>query len=213
MTKKNFYIATGNRHKLREFQDLLKDFEIVVHGLDDLPDYQTPEESGKSFAENSRLKAKALFDHLSKIKIPFDYVLTDDSGLSCDDLDGEPGVHSSRYAGPLASTAENNAKLIAELQKLTHVTRAAHFTCVLSLLDHEGMEKQFEGHCEGLITFDPKGVQGFGYDPLFYLPEFNKTMAELAPVVKNEISHRGKAFQKLRGFLEPLLRRKNSTRP
>lgn len=201
MTKKIIYIATGNDHKLGEFHEMLKDISVKIQGLSDLRDYRPPDETGGTFGENSRLKAKSLFEYLTQKRISFDFVLADDSGLLCDDLEGDPGIHSARYAGPDSTASENNAKLIAELQKVTHVTRAARFSCVLTLIAKDGTEIQFEGTCGGLITLDPKGAHGFGYDPLFYLPEFNKTMAELAPAIKNKISHRGRAFQQLRKFL------------
>lgn len=197
MTHKIIYIATGNTHKLRELDEMLKDSGVVIHGISALPDFIQPEETGTTFSENSHIKARALFDHLKKKNLSFDFVLADDSGLLCDDLQGAPGILSARYAGPDATTAENNAKLIADFQNCMHVTRGARFACALTLIANDGTENQFEGICEGLITLDSKGSNGFGYDPLFYLPTFAKTMAELPAAIKNRISHRAKALQKL----------------
>lgn len=197
MNPKILYIATGNAHKLGEFSEMFKDLPIKIQGISHLDSYDTPEETGTTFAQNAHIKADSLFQHLTKIKIPFDFVLADDSGLVCDDLNGEPGVHSARFAGIGATASQNNKKLIDEFKKITQVTRAAHFACVLCLFDQNGNSKQFEGRCDGLITLDPKGGHGFGYDPLFYLPEFNQSMAELAPEIKNRISHRARAFQAL----------------
>lgn len=197
MNPKIFYIATGNAHKLEEFSEMFKNLPIKIQGISHLVSYCAPEETGTTFAQNARIKADALFQHLTKIKIPFDFVLADDSGLVCDDLNGDPGVHSARFAGIGATASQNNSKLISEFKKITHVTRAAHFVCALCLINQNGNTEQFEGHCDGLITLDPQGGHGFGYDPLFYLPEFNQTMAELTPEVKNRISHRARAFQEL----------------
>ena len=180
MNTRIMYVATGNSSKIRELEALCEGLSIALRGLADCPDYHPPDETGQTFAENSCLKARALKTYLCQKNMAFDFVLADDSGLSCDDLDGAPGIYSSRYSGAHATAKQNNAKLLSELQKITHVTRAAHFTCVLTLIDSRGNENQFEGICEGLVTFDPKGAEGFGYDPLFYIPQFNKTMAELA---------------------------------
>lgn len=197
MNPKILYIATGNAHKLGEFSEMFKDLPLKILGISHLDSYDTPEETGTTFVQNSHIKANSLFQYLVKTKIPFDFVLADDSGLVCDDLNGAPGVYSARFAGPNATASQNNIQLISEFKKITHVTRAAHFACALCLINQNGNTEQFEGRCDGLITLDPQGGHGFGYDPLFYLPEFNQTMAELTPELKNRISHRARAFQEL----------------
>ena len=125
------------------------------------------------------------------------FILADDSGLECEDLEGAPGVYSARFAGENATDAQNNQKLIEKLRVITHLTRAARYVCALVVITPDGKQHEIEETCEGLITFEPKGKNGFGYDPYFYLPEYNQTMAELDPQEKNKVSHRGKALKKL----------------
>lgn len=199
------YLATKNAHKTRELRDLLTQARhdgilkqsYDVRDLSEFGDYASPEESGTTFEANALLKARALHAHLLRLKKSTSFaVLADDSGLECEDLGGLPGVLSARYAGPLATDAENNAKLIDDLKSITHLTRAARYACALAVIGVDGEESVFTEYCDGMILFSPKGKNGFGYDPYFYLPDQDKTMAELTPDEKNALSHRGKAFNK-----------------
>lgn len=197
---KTIYIATANKHKLHEFDVMLSARGYTVQGLDTLKEYKPPEETGKTFLENAQIKARALHDFLAHSARPTAhgaFILADDSGLMCDDLDGEPGVKSARLAGPNATDTDNNNKLVALFNDVTHWSRAAHYVCVLVLIKPDGSESHFTGTCDGHIVLVPKGNGGFGYDPHFYLQEFNKTMAEITLAQKNKISHRAKALEKL----------------
>ncbi len=191
-------VATQNAGKLHEIADVLRTIPIVVEGLKNYPAVlPMPEETGSSFEANARLKAHHVWSQLGG------WVLADDSGLSCEDLEGAPGIYSARFAGPQATDEENNQKLIAALQAHHDACRIASYVCVLVLLDPQGHETVIQETCDGMITFVPSGTGGFGYDPYFYLPELKKTMAELPLHQKNQISHRGKALKKLLAILSP----------
>ncbi|MCP5463940.1 MAG: RdgB/HAM1 family non-canonical purine NTP pyrophosphatase [Deltaproteobacteria bacterium] len=194
-------VATGNAHKLSEIRAVLEAKGITVEGLTAYSGFESPEETGETFLENARIKAEAFHHHLKTHhanEFANTAVLADDSGLECEDLDGRPGVRSSRFAHDNATDAENNAHLMQELQKETHLSRAARFVCAMILILPDGSEHQITGTCEGHIVMTPKGKNGFGYDPHFYLEELDKTMAELSPEEKNKISHRAKALEGLR---------------
>jgi len=195
-------LATGNRGKFRELEKLLRGTGITLQGLSDYPGFRMPEENGTTFLENARLKARALGEASSS------WVLSDDSGLVVEALDGAPGVHSARYAGPRASDRENNLKLLAALEGLPPENRGAAFVCVLVLRSPVGEEWSFSGRCSGRIGTALTGSGGFGYDPLFLVaPDFRRAMAELSPEEKNRISHRGAALRK---FCDWLSAAKNS---
>lgn len=201
---KTVYVASTSKHKISELRQMLAPQGYDVSDLTEFADYIPPEEAGTTFLENARIKARALCDFLNKhfaLHKPRLTILADDSGLECDDLDGAPGVYSARYSGANASDTENNSKLISEIGKLQHPTHTARYVCALIFLTPDGAEKSIVETCEGQITFDPKGKNGFGYDPHFYLPELGKTMAELSPEEKNRISHRGKALKRLLAVL------------
>jgi XTP/dITP diphosphohydrolase len=180
-------LATNNQGKIEEYRYLLKGilYELVTPaqvGLKmDVP------ESGVTYAENACLKAVALAAAGKLL------TLADDSGLEVDALNGEPGIHSSRYAGDGASDADRVAFLLAKLKDVPAAQRTARFCCVIAIAGLEGRTALCTGSCEGLITFAPRGQEGFGYDPVFYFPDLKKTMAELPPEVKNRISHRALA--------------------
>lgn len=196
-------IATRNAGKVKEFEALFGAAGIQVRSLADYPQIPDIIEDGADFAANSLIKAKAV---ARALQLP---AVADDSGLCVDKLGGEPGVYSARYAGEGAGDAANNRKLLSELSRLKlseesaeadnpHLLSKAQFICAITFVDQEGeMIAQTEGKCEGWIIAEPRGNHGFGYDPLFYLPEFGKTMAELTPEEKNTISHRGRAMQQL----------------
>ncbi len=192
---KTIWIATTNRGKLLEFQQLLPDW--TVKSVADLKTYAPPPETGKTFEENARIKAKSL-----KAMAPGDWVVADDSGLEVEGLQNLPGVHSARYAGPKASDAENNAKLLKMSQmRLASDKRQAQFRCVLVAYSPEGKEHVVEGVLKGMVAEKMRGTSGFGYDPLFIPEGHDKTLAELGIAVKNQISHRAQAFKKLKEVL------------
>lgn len=201
------YLATTNKHKTREIAHRLKPLNIEVHDVGKLGGYQAPEENGKTFLDNARLKALALREFLLKthdVKYEGIAILADDSGLVCDDLKGAPGIYSARFAGENATDAQNNAKLVSEMNTITHATRRARYVCALFLILPDGRHYDIVEICEGLIVLKPKGKEGFGYDPHFYLESHQKTMAELSLDVKNQISHRGKALKRLERVLQNL---------
>ena len=181
-------IASQNPGKIREYRAMLEPLGYVVRSLLDYPDFPEIAETGSTFAENARLKAEAVF---RRFRMP---CLADDSGLEVDALGGRPGVFSQRYSSE-GTAPENRAKLLAEMQGKKD--RRARFVCVIVHHSEESGFREFRGTCEGEILSSPKGSNGFGYDPLFFLPEKGKTMAELPEAEKNAISHRGKALTQL----------------
>ena len=193
-------IATSNEHKLQEFKALLQGFPLTLLSLKDFPHLPAIVEDGKSFVENALKKAVVVARATGKLTI------ADDSGLEVEALDGRPGVYSARFAGEGARDAENNAKLLQELKGVTPQKRGACFKCVLGIARPEGETASVEGECRGVIIDAPRGRHGFGYDPVFLVPEYNKTFSEMAPEEKNRISHRSRAFKKLLemlpGYLE-----------
>lgn len=192
-------LATHNLGKVREFREMLKEIKILdILSLLQFPDYQLPEETGVTFEENAILKAEHAAKHLQK------WVLADDSGLIIPALKGAPGVFSKRYAGDEASDAENRRKLLSEMKEMEGIARSAYFECCLALAAPEGLKKTVTGICEGMISFQEKGRNGFGYDPLFVKHDYDKTFAELDEHTKNRVSHRRKAIDKLIPFLTAL---------
>ena len=195
------YIATSNKHKVGEFRQMFANSSIAcdVFGADDVDGFVSPIEDGKTFAENALIKARALAKCLGDC-----YVMADDSGIVVDALDGKPGIYSARYAGcdTPDSDLRNNEKLLRELVDVPDEKRSARFVCAIALITPNTDENIFEGKIEGFINHEAVGCGGFGYDPLFYVPEFNKTTAELSSDEKNAVSHRGKAFAKMVEFLK-----------
>ena len=178
--------ATKNKNKLREFGEILNGFEIISQeeaGVD-----VDVEETGTTFEENSYLKAKAIYD------ITGITTIADDSGLCVDALGGEPGVYSARYGGEGYDDKGRVQLLLKNMQDIPDEKRTARFVCVITLVGAEGVLTA-RGECEGRIDHSPKGENGFGYDPVFYVDRFEKTMAEVTPEEKNSISHRGKALK------------------
>ena len=178
--------ATKNKNKLREFGEILKGFEIISQedaGVD-----IDVEETGTTFEENSMLKAKAIFEATGTAAI------ADDSGLCVDALDGQPGVYSARYGGEGYDDAGRVQLLLKNMKDVPDENRAARFVCAITLVDGNGVITA-RGECEGKINYEPKGENGFGYDPVFFVEQFGKTMAQITPEQKNEISHRGKALK------------------
>lgn len=195
-------IATSNAHKISEFQQMFRaeGLHCNVFGVNQLAGFVAPEENGTTFAENAFIKAQAAKD----IAPSEAWVMADDSGIVVDALNGAPGIMSARYAGVSGANADeaNNAKLLQELVNVPDEKRTARFVCALALIAPNGEKYLFEGKIEGTINHGAKGVRGFGYDPLFLLPERNLTTAELSAEEKNAISHRGSAFKKLASFIK-----------
>lgn len=182
-------LATGNKGKIREFERAFSHMNITCVPVKEVATVPEPEETGTTFMENAILKAKY---YSEKIGLP---CLADDSGLTVDALEGEPGVYSARYAGSHGDDEANNQKLIRELQGKAN--RTAHYVCALALVYPDGSSLTSEASCDGEIQDTPIGTNGFGYDSYFYVPQFGKTMAELDIDTKESISHRGKALQQL----------------
>ena len=192
---KKIFVASKNKGKISEIKSYLAPLGYEIFSLLDNPGIADIEETGATFEANAMIKAKAVFD---VVKIP---VLADDSGLEVDLLEGRPGVFSARYSGAGANDEKNNAKLLTELGETELNKRTAKFKCVIAMYD--GLNTRvFDGECEGIIIFQPRGNWGFGYDPLFMPNGYTKTFAELGNDIKNEISHRGKALKSLLKFLE-----------
>jgi XTP/dITP diphosphohydrolase len=192
-------VATNNPGKVREYQALLKGLPLTLtypaqEGID-----IEVEEIGSTFAQNARLKATA-YARTSGL-----LTLADDSGLEVDALGGEPGTRSARFAGQGASDEDRYRLLLSKLEGVPWQQRTARFRCVIAVARPQGEVHTAQGTCEGLIAFEPRGEHGFGYDPVFYVPERGQTMAELEPEVKNRISHRARAAEGARRILQELL--------
>ena len=197
-------IATRNRGKLREYADLLADLTaggqpIEWVSLADLGIEREVEETGTTFEENARLKATAYARESGLL------TLADDSGLEVDALGGAPGVHSARYGGPELDDEGRYRLLLEALKDVPEGKRSARFRCVVAITTPEGELHTAEGTCEGRIAREPKGEHGFGYDPVFVVEEYGRTMAELGPEIKNRISHRARALEAIRPMLATLL--------
>lgn len=192
-------IASKNLHKIREFREMLKLFaKFDILTLMNFPDYQPLPEDAPSFKDNAVAKGIHAANTLGK------WVLADDSGLVVPSLTDSPGVKSRRYAGNDATDSENRKKLLVEMQGLEDLQRNAYYECCLVLASPEGIKKCVTGICEGTILQEERGRNGFGYDPLFVKNEYDKTFAELDESIKNRISHRYKAFEKMAPTLEIL---------
>jgi len=189
-------LATSNSGKIREYRFLLDGLGYQITTLTEQGITKVVTESGNSYEQNARLKAIA-YAKLSQLT-----TLADDSGLEVDALNGEPGVRSARFAGEAATDAERVSFLLAKLNGVPREKRTAHFKCVIAIATPGGQSELCYGECQGMIALEPKGEKGFGYDPIFYLPEIGKTMAELPLETKNQISHRARASQQARQVLQ-----------
>ncbi len=203
-------VATGNPGKVREYDDLLSGLPVTCDGPADLGLRLAVDEGGATYEENATLKAAA-FAHASRPQ-GIDLTLADDSGLEVDALDGRPGVHSARYGGPGKGDADRWRLLLNELEGVPWEERTARFRCVIALAVPAGQATTVEGTCEGVIAFEAAGDNGFGYDPVFYLPEHGCTMAQLPAAEKNSISHRGRAAQAARLVIMRLVGETSSSR-
>ncbi len=191
-------LATSNKGKVREYRGLLQNLPFDLVTLAEAGITVDVDEVGESMEENARLKATALAVQSQVL------ALADDSGLEVDALGGEPGRLSARYAGEGASDRDRIDYLLDKLDGVPQEKRSARFRCVIAIAAPDGQVEFCSGECRGVIALEPKGEQGFGYDPIFYLPELDKTMAELPLEVKNEVSHRGKAARKVSQALKRL---------
>lgn len=195
-------VATTNRGKVDEYRSLLSGLGLELVTLDQTDIRQEAEENYNTFTENACSKAR-FYAGLSGL-----LTLADDSGLEIDALGGEPGVKSSRYAGDNATDADRIRFLLNKLKDVPPEKRQARFKCVIAIASPDGHVEAVSGECEGLIALEPRGENGFGYDPIFYLPQYGKTIAEMDPELKNEISHRGRAARKVREVLARMLTEK-----
>ena len=183
-------LASSNPGKIKEYRLLLAGFDYQVTTLAECGVSKVATESGNSYEQNARSKA-VTYAKLSQL-----VTLADDSGLEVDILNGEPGIHSARFGGKDATDADKVRALLARLDGIPWEERTARFKCVIAIATPKGQPELCHGECQGMIAFEAKGENGFGYDPIFYLPEVGKTMAELPLEIKNKISHRGQAGQK-----------------
>lgn len=192
-------IATRNPGKFREIKAILSSLPLKFFSLEDFPDMPEVVEDGATFSENAGKKARTIADFTGRPAI------ADDSGLAVDALQGRPGVFSSRYAGEKATDRKRCQKLLEEMASIPQGKRQARFMCTMAVALPGGRMEVVEGECRGWITSAPRGKRGFGYDPIFFVPQFGKTMAELEPEEKNRISHRGRALEKLKAILPEFL--------
>lgn len=187
--------ATGNENKMREIREILAGRGYEILSMKEAGIDIDVEENGKTFSENALIKARAISEASGEL------VLADDSGLEIDALGGEPGIYSARYMGHDTSYVEKNNNLIQRLEGVPDEKRTARFVCAMAAVFPDGREEVVVGTMEGRIGYEISGENGFGYDPIFYLPEYGKTSAEISPEEKNAISHRGKALRAIADLL------------
>ncbi|KEH99203.1 XTP/dITP diphosphatase [Clostridium botulinum] len=196
---KKIIVASNNQHKIEEIKEILKEFDLNILSLKEAGINVDVEENGTTFAENAHIKAAEIFKLVKDAM-----VLADDSGLMVDILNGEPGVYSARYSGEHGNDRKNNEKLLSKLKGVKFIERKAKFVCAMELIVDENTIIDVQGEVEGYILEEARGGSGFGYDPLFYVPQFNKSMAEITAEEKNSISHRGKALKNLKKSIDVL---------
>lgn len=189
-------LATNNEDKIREIKNILSDLSTEILTLKDFPNFPKVEETGKTLEGNAVLKAKTIYQFTS---LPS---MADDSGLEVDALNGAPGVLSSRFAGEHCSYQDNNRKLLSLMKDIPWEKRGAKFVCVVALAKDINHIVTVKGEAGGVIAFEEKGENGFGYDPVFYSPELNQTFAQLPLEEKNKISHRSQAFMKAKELIQ-----------
>ena len=184
-------LATNNKSKVKEISEMMSGSDITFESLADAGINVEVEETGTTFEENALLKAREI------CKLSGKPTISDDSGLEIDALDGAPGIYSSRFMGEDTSYDIKNNALIEKLENVADPDRTARFRCCMALVLPDGREFVAEGAMEGIIAREPKGINGFGYDPILFIPEYNRTSAELSSEEKNNISHRGEALRKM----------------
>ncbi len=201
-TTPTIVLGTTNRKKGLELADLLQTLEIQVQTLSDFSTTVEVIEDGDSFAANARLKATQQARHLHR------WVLGEDSGICVDALNGAPGIYSARFAGEGSTDQANNRHLLQQLQEMPLERRTAHYTCHMTLCDPQGQVRaESEASCQGRILFEPRGTDGFGYDPLFEIREYHRTFGQMGPAAKAVLSHRARAASQLLPQLRQLIRR------
>ncbi len=193
---KELVLATRNKDKIKEIRSILKQTGIKLRYADDFEHFPKVEEDGNSLEENAAKKASQVARSLGL------FAIADDSGLEIDWLEGGPGVFSARFAGQEATYEQNNQKLLELLEGVPVEKRTARFRCVIALASPQGDVWTVEGRCEGFIAKNPRGEQGFGYDPIFVVSSLGKTFAELSPAEKNKLSHRAQALVELKKLLK-----------
>jgi len=191
-------LATRNYNKIREIKRILNDVNVRFLSLEDFPGCPEAVEDGETLEANAKEKALVVSHYTKKLS------LAEDSGLEVEALGGAPGIHSARFAGANATYEDNNKKLLKLMEKIPQEERRAKFRCVAVLAKPDGEAVTCEGICEGIIAFDMKGESGFGYDPLFIVPGYGKTFAELGEEIKNRISHRTRALAKIKQIIDKL---------
>lgn len=193
--------ATGNAGKIREIREILQDIPLPVVSMREAGIDVDVEENGETYEQNALIKARAV----AALASPEDIVMADDSGLEIDYLNKEPGVYSARYLGETTSYRVKNHNLIERLEGVPEEKRTARFVCVIAAVLPDGTELTTRGVIEGRIGYEERGVGGFGYDPIFQVPEFGKSTAELTEAEKNEVSHRGRALRAMKEKLENVI--------
>jgi len=202
---KRIIFATGNKDKMKEIREILKDLNCEILSMKEAGLVTDVEENGSTFEENALIKAKAIA-MLSKEQGNEDIVLADDSGLEIDALNKEPGIYSARYMGEDTPYSIKNANLISRLDGVKDEDRTARFVCAVAAVLPTGESMVVRGTIEGIIGYEEKGSNGFGYDPIFYVPAYGCTTAELPLEKKNEISHRGNALKQIKEKIKPFLK-------
>ena len=198
-TRPRLLVASANKGKVAKYGALLEGLDLVLLSLADAGISGDIEESGNTYEENARIKASTCAAHSGLV------TLADDSGLEVDALDGEPGIYSARYAGDNATDAQRVAYLLHKLEGVPWARRTARFVCVIAIAMPDGNVSFCRGECAGFIVQQPRGEKGFGYDPAFFLPELDCTMAELPAELKNRVSHRGRAAAEARELLREFI--------
>lgn len=202
---KKIIVASNNQKKIKEIKEILKEFNLEVKSLKDENIDIDVIEDGATFEENSRKKAVEIKEYLLNKDEGDFIVIADDSGLEVDYLNGEPGVYSARYSGVHGDDDKNNKKLLENLKDVNKEKRTARFVCAITLVTYLGKEVTVRGEVEGIIGEEEFGEDGFGYDPLFFVEEFNKTFSEISSEEKNEISHRGRALRKIKDEIDKVM--------
>lgn len=199
-TKTKLLLATANVKKLKELQELLSDLPVQCLSFCDFPEVKDVGETGRTFEENAKIKALGYAEQAGVL------TLGEDSGICCDALKGEPGVFSARFCGESKNDTANNKKLLELMRNVPEEKRTAHYESAIALAEPEKLIGVVKGQVHGLITREPHGVGGFGYDPLFFYPPYRKTFGEISSVRKHRVSHRGQALGKFRELFQNYLK-------
>lgn len=203
--KLELVVATKNKKKLEEIKEILKGLDLEINPLSDYSNIPRIIENGKTFKDNAIKKAVKIAQFTKKL------TLGEDSGLCVNALGGRPGVYSSRFSGKDKSDLKNNLKVLKALEGVPLNKRKAYYVCAVALADEHGLVEVVEGRCQGLIGLEQKGNFGFGYDPLFIIPKYKKTFAQLGPRIKHKISHRYHALEKAKQIIEKYIEQHKSS--